>query len=167
MARDEFRVDLAYRLSRFVIDVPPLRQRKADLPLLIQSFINRFCHETGKRVAGITTKAMTALLSYDYPGNMAELENIVRQVVYLCPHGRPVDVNLLPEAVKASPLHAAARVEAGSSDLELDRLVAGAEQSAILEALRRTGGNKSRAARLLGISRNTLAAKLEKHELAG
>ncbi len=166
VARDEFRVDLAYRLSRFVIDVPPLRQRKADLPLLIQSFINRFCHETGKRVAGITTKAMTALLAYDYPGNMDELENIARKMVYLCPHGRPVDLNLLPEAVKASPLQAAARVEAGS-DLELDRLVAGAEQSAILEALRRTGGNKSRAARLLGISRNTLASKMEKHDLAG
>ncbi len=166
VARDEFRVDLAYRLSRFVIDVPPLRQRKADLPLLVQSYINRFCHETGKRVAGITTKAMTALLAYDYPGNMAELENIARQMVYLCPHGRPVDLNLLPEAVKASPLHAASRVEPGS-DLELDRLVAGAEQSAILEALRRTGGNKSRAARLLGISRNTLAAKMEKHALTG
>ena len=83
VARDEFRVDLAYRLSRFVIDVPPLRERKEDLPLLIQSFVNRFCHETGKRVAGITTKAMTALLSYPYPGNLEELENIARQMVYL------------------------------------------------------------------------------------
>ena len=164
VARDEFRVDLAYRLSRFAIDVPPLRARKADLPLLIQSYINRFCHETGKRVAGITTKAMTALLAYDYPGNLEELENIARQMVYLCPHGRPVDLNLLPEAVKESPIQAAARVEA-TSDLQLDRLVAGAEESAIREALRRTGGNKSQAARLLEISRNTLAAKMEKYRL--
>lgn len=162
VARDEFRVDLAYRLSRFSIDVPPLRERKEDLPLLIQAFINRFCHETGKRVAGITTKAMTALLSYPYPGNLEELENIARQMVYLCPHGRPVDVSLLPEPVRASPLQASARVEA-TSDLELDRLVAGAEESAIREALRRTQGNKSRAAKLLGISRNTLAAKVEKY----
>jgi len=165
VARDEFRVDLAYRLARFVIDVPPLRARKADLPLLIQSYINRFCHETGKRVAGITTKAMTALLAYDYPGNLEELENIARQMVYLCPHGRPVDLNLLPEAVKESPIQAAARVEA-TSDLQLDRLVAGAEESAIREALRRTGGNKSQAARLLEISRNTLAAKMEKYRLS-
>jgi len=164
VARDEFRVDLAYRLSRFAIDVPPLRQRKADLPLLIQSYINRFCHETGKRVAGITTKAMTALLSYDYPGNLEELENIARQMVYLCPHGQPVDLNLLPEAVKESPIQAAARVEA-TSDLQLDRLVAGCEESAIREALRRTGGNKSQASRLLEISRNTLAAKMEKYRL--
>ncbi len=162
VARDELRVDLAYRLSRFAIDVPPLRHRRADLPLLIQSCINRFCHETGKRVAGITTKAMTALLAYDYPGNLEELENIARQMVYLCPHGQPVDLNLLPEAVKESPIQAAARVEA-TSDLKLDRLVAGCEESAIREALRRTGGNKSQASRLLDISRNTLAAKMEKY----
>lgn len=164
VARDEFRVDLAYRLSRFSIDVPALRERKADLPLLIQSFVNRFCHETGKRVAGITTKAMTALLSYPYPGNLGELENIARQMVYLCPHGRPADASLLPEPVKASPLQASALVEA-TSDLALDRLVAGAEETAIREALRRTEGNKSQAAKLLGISRNTLAAKVEKYEI--
>lgn len=165
VARDEVRVDLAYRLSRFVIVVPPLRERKEDLPLLIQSFINRFCHETGKRVAGITTKAMTALLAYSYPGNLEELENVARQMVYLCPDGRPVDVSLLPDAVKASPLQASARVEA-TSDLDLDRLVAGAEEAAIREALRRTFGNKSQAAKLLGISRNTLAAKMERYEIA-
>lgn len=166
VARDEFRVDLAYRLSRFVIDVPPLRERKEDLPLLIQSFVNRFCHETGKRVAGITTKAMTALLSYAYPGNLEELENIARQMVYLCPHNQPADVSLLPEAVKASPLQASSRVEA-TSDLELERLVAGAEETAIREAIRRTQGNKSQAARLLGISRNTLATKMEKYAIGG
>ncbi|HUF78974.1 MAG TPA: sigma 54-interacting transcriptional regulator [Thermoanaerobaculia bacterium] len=166
VARDEVRVDLAYRLSRFVIDVPALRERKEDLPLLIQSFINRFCHDTGKRVAGITTKAMTALLAYSYPGNLEELENIARQMVYLCPHGQPVDVSLLPDPVRASPLQATARVEA-TSDLDLDRLVAGAEEAAIREALRRTLGNKSQAAKLLGISRNTLAAKMEKYEVAG
>ncbi|MFP3942098.1 MAG: helix-turn-helix domain-containing protein, partial [Thermoanaerobaculia bacterium] len=99
------------------------------------------------------------------PGNLEELENIARQMVYLCPHGRPVDVSLLPEAVKASPIQAEARVEA-SSDLELDRLVAGAEEAAVREALRRTQGNKSQAARLLGISRNTLASKMEKFGIA-
>ena len=166
VARDAFRVDLAYRLSRFGIDVPSLRERKEDLPLLVQSFVNRFCHETGKRVAGITTKAMTAILSYPYPGNLEELENIARQMVYLAPHGRPVDVSLLPGAVKASTLEASSRVEA-TSDLELERLVAGAEQSAIREALRRTAGNKSQAARLLGISRNTLATKMEKYDVRG
>ncbi len=160
-ARDDFRVDLAYMLSRIVIDVPPLRDRREDLPLLIQSFINRFCHETGKRLTGITVKAMSALLNYDYPGNVSELENIMRHLVYLSPAGRPVDVALLPEKVRRRSLITGARVDAGS-DLELERLVGACEQAAIREALRRTHGNKSQAARLLGLSRNGLAIKIER-----
>jgi two-component system response regulator PilR (NtrC family) len=164
VARDLFRVDLAYRLSQFMIEVPPLRDRREDLPLLIQSYINRFCHETGKRMQGITVKAMTALLSYDYPGNLAELENIARHLVYMSPAGRPVDVNLLPERVRNGSLSATTRVDT-ASDLELERLVSGAEQAAIREALRRTNGNKSQAARLLGLSRNGLAIKMERYGL--
>ncbi len=164
VARDLFRVDLAYRLSQFMIEVPPLRDRREDLPLLIQSYINRFCHETGKRMQGITVKAMTALLSYDYPGNLAELENIARHLVYMSPAGRPVDVNLLPERVRNGSLSATTRVDT-ASDLELGRLVSGAEQAAIREALRRTNGNKSQAARLLGLSRNGLSIKMERYGL--
>ena len=162
VAGDRFRVDLAYRLSQFMIEVPPLRERREDLPLLIQSCINRFCHETGKRIQGITVKAMSSLLSYDYPGNLAELENIARQLVHMAPAGRPVDINLLPERVRNGPLAATSRVDA-ASDLELDRLVSGTEQVAIREALRRTNHNKSQAARLLGLSRNGLAIKMERY----
>ncbi|MEO6194456.1 MAG: sigma 54-interacting transcriptional regulator [Thermoanaerobaculia bacterium] len=162
VAGDRFRVDLAYRLSQFMIEVPPLRERREDLPLLIQSCINRFCHETGKRIQGITVKAMSSLLSYDYPGNLAELENIARQLVHMAPAGRPVDVNLLPERVRNGPLAATSKVDA-ASDLELDRLVSGTEQVAIREGLRRTNGNKSQAARLLGLSRNGLAIKMERY----
>src|SRR4051812_1540854 len=164
VARDLFRVDLAYRLSQFVIEVPPLRDRWEDLPLLIQSYINRFCHETGKRMQGITVKAMSALLSYDFPGNLAELENIARQLVYMAPAKGPVDVNLLPDRVRNGTLMATTRVDA-ASDLELEHLVSGTEQSAIREALRRTNGNKSQAARLLGLSRNGLAIKMERYGL--
>ncbi|RPH57593.1 sigma 54-dependent Fis family transcriptional regulator [bacterium] len=166
VARDLFRVDLAYRLSQFTIDVPPLRARREDLPLLIQSYINRFCHETGKRMQGITVKAMSALLSYDYPGNLAELENIARHMVYMAQAGRPVDVNLLPDKVRNGNLTSAARVDA-ASDLELDRLVSSTEQAAIREALRRTHGNKSQSARILGLSRNGLAIKMERYGIKG
>jgi|CXWL01.1.fsa_nt_gi transcriptional regulator with AAA-type ATPase domain len=166
VARDEFRVDLAYRLSRFAIDVPPLRERKGDLPLLIQSYVNRFCHETGKRVAGITTKAHAALLAYEYPGNLEELENVTRQMVYLCPHGQPVEPHFLPEAVRESPIQSLARIAPGS-ELDLERLVSACEQSAIREALRRVGGNKAQAARLLGLSRNGLAMKMARLGLKG
>jgi transcriptional regulator with AAA-type ATPase domain len=160
VARDQFRVDLAYRLSRTTVDVPPLRERKEDLPLLIQSFVNRFCHDTGTRLAGITVKAMTALLAYDYPGNLDELEGIARQMVYLCPAGRPVELSSLPEKVRKGRLQTA-RVD-GTTDLDLDRLVGITEQAAIREALRRSHGNKSLAARMLGLSRNGLAIKMER-----
>lgn len=166
VARDVFRVDLAYRLSQFAIDVPAVRQRREDLPLLIQSAINRCCHDTGKRMQGITVKAMSALLAYDYPGNLVEVENIARQLVYLCPPGKPIDVNLLPEKVRVSTVQSAAQVDA-TSDLDLDRLVADIERKAIREALRRAHGNKSQAARILGLSRNGLAMKMERHGLKG
>ena len=165
VARDLFRADLAYRLSQVTIEVPPLRERREDLPLLIQTFVNRFCHESGKRMQGITVKAMSALLIYDYPGNLAELENIARQLVYMAPPGRPVDVNLLPERVRNGTL-VTSRVDA-SSDLDLERLVGACEQAAIREALRRTSGNKSQAARVLGLSRNGLAIKMERYGLKG
>jgi two-component system response regulator PilR (NtrC family) len=115
---------------------------------------------------GITVKAMSALLSYDYPGNLAELENIARQLVYQSVAGRPVDVNLLPDRVRNGTLVTASRVDPGS-DLELERLVGSCEQAAIREALRRTNGNKSQAARLLGLSRNGLAIKMERYGLRG
>ncbi|MGH9363247.1 MAG: sigma 54-interacting transcriptional regulator, partial [Thermoanaerobaculia bacterium] len=164
--RGEFRIDLAYRLARCTIEVPPLRERKEDLPLLLQSYINRFCHETGKRMQGITMKAKSALLAYDYPGNLEELANIARQLVYLCQAGRPIDVNLLPEKVRRGASQAVPRIEA-SSDLALDGLVAACEQAAIREALRRTHGNKSQAARLLGLSRNGLTIKMARHGIHG
>ncbi|HET9227763.1 MAG TPA: sigma 54-interacting transcriptional regulator [Thermoanaerobaculia bacterium] len=164
-ARDLFRVDLAYMLSQFTVEVPPLRDRREDLPLLIQSYVNRFCHETGKRMQGITVKAMSALLSYDYPGNLAELENIARQLVYMNPVGKPADINLLPDRVRTGTI-TTTRVDT-SSDLDLERLVGSCEQSAIREALRRTHGNKSQAARMLGLSRNGLAIKMERYGLKG
>jgi DNA-binding NtrC family response regulator len=166
VAEDKFRVDLAYLLSQFVIDVPPLRERREDLPLLIQGYINRFCHETGKRVAGITVKAMSALAAYDFPGNLRELENLTRQMVYLCPSGQPVDVDLLPTEVRLSSLGAMPRIDE-RSDLQLERLVATCEKVAIREALRRTQNNKSEASRLLGLSRNGLAMKMRRYAIRG
>jgi DNA-binding NtrC family response regulator len=165
VARDRLRVDLAHRLSGLAVDVPPLRQRREDLPLLIQTYINRCCHEAGKRVQGVSVKAMGALVGYHYPGNLIELENLTRQLVYLCPNGQPIDVNLLPSKLTSAELQAAARVDAATSELRLDALVASCEQAAIQEALRRSHHNKSEAARLLGLSRNGLALKMERHGL--
>ncbi len=166
VARGIFRVDLAHRLSQFVIEVPAIRERREDLPLLIQSAINRACHESKRRVQGITVKANSALLAYDYPGNLVELEGLARQLVYLCPAGRPIDVGILPERIRLATIQAANRIDNGS-DLELEGLLGDTERSAIREALRRAHGNKSQAARLLGLSRNGLAQKMERHGLKG
>jgi DNA-binding NtrC family response regulator len=162
-ARDLFRVDLAHRLSRFAFDVPPLRERREDLPLLIQASVNRFCHEAGKRVHGISVKAMAALTGYLYPGNLPELENVIRQLVYVCPAGQPIRHGMLPERLRIAAIESAGRVPGAAGDIRLDRLVAATEEAAIREALRRTEGNKLHAARLLGISRNGLAMKMERY----
>ena len=128
--------------------MPPLRDRREDLPLLIQSYINRFCH--GDRASGCRDHRQgdvgAPLQLIYHSGNLAELENIACQLC-MAPPGRPVDVNLLPEKVRNGTL-ITTRVDSGS-DLELDRLVGACEQAAIREALRRTTGNKSQAARLL------------------
>lgn len=165
-ARDQFRIDLLHRLSRCIVEVPPLRDRREDLPLLIQSFVNRFCHEAGKRVQGISVKAMAALSAYDYPGNVAELENLIRQLVYVCPPGQPIRHNLLPERLRNVVPQVPTRVDA-TTDLQLHRLVAACEAAAIREALRRSDGNKALAAKLLGVSRNGLAMKMGRHGITG
>lgn len=164
-ARDLFRIDLAYRLSQFVVEVPALRERREDLPLLIQAAINRCCHQTGKRVQGITVKAMEALTTHDYPGNLAELESIVRRLVYLCPKGRPIDDSHLPEEIRLSKVKGP-RPET-ESELQLGRLIESCERAAIREALQRADGNKSEAARMLGLSRNGLAMKMSRLSLGG
>ncbi len=160
VAQDKFRIDLAYRLSQFAVDVPALRDRREDLPLLIQAAVNRCCHQTSKRIPGITVKAMEALAVYDYPGNLPELENIVRRLVYLCPSGRPIDDSMLPKEVRLATIKGL-RPET-TSELHLERLVADCERAAIREALRRSNGNKSEAARQLGLSRNGLAMKMNR-----
>jgi len=159
-ARDQFRIDLAYQLSQYAIEVPALRDRREDLPLLIQATVNRCCHETGKRVQGITVKALEALAVYDYPGNLPELENVVRRLVYLCPNGKPIDETMLPEEVRLAKIKGV-RPET-VSELNLERLVAATERSAIREALGRSEGNKSEAARQLGLSRNGLNMKMKR-----
>ena len=158
--RDQFRLDLAHRLAQYVIEVPALRQRAEDLPLLIQAAVNRCCHELGKRIQGITVKAMESLAKHDYPGNLHELESIVRRLVYLCPSGRPIDDSMLPEQVRLAKIDGLRPTVSPTSELRLEKLVADTERAAIREALRRSRGNKSQAARQLGLSRNGLNMKL-------
>ncbi len=166
--RGTFRRDLFYRITGFVLRIPPLRERREDVPLLVENLLRRFSEESGKPVRGVSVRALRALVEYPWPGNVRELEHVVRRLVYLCPRGQAVELAMLPESIAAaaaSPAaagsHPAAAGEgesAGAESLDLAKI----ERRTIREALRRCDGNKVRAARLLGISRSALRRRIER-----
>jgi len=164
MEEGRFRRDLYFRVAGFALHVPPLRERREDVPVLVESFLRAFTRDTGKAVRGITVKALRALTEYAWPGNVRELEHEVRRLVYLCPEGQAIDSTMVSLPILAEP------PEGGSDPaldaLELARNVQALERRLIREALAKAGGNRTQAAKLLRISRNGLAIKMEKLGLA-
>lgn len=151
-----FREDLYYRLNVVAIDIPPLRERKEDIPPLAKFFLDKFARESGKTVRGITPQAMQALEDFHWPGNVRELQNIMERAVTLS-SGEMLDVadiRLDRPAVRATA--ETARVLPHGFTLEQW------EDEMIREALRHANGNKSQAARSLGLSRNALRYRLSK-----
>jgi DNA-binding NtrC family response regulator len=149
-----FRQDLFYRLSVIVIHLPPLRERKADIPLLIESFLREACRRAGRRVA-ISDAALNALTAYEWPGNVRELENTIERLVVL---GRASTIETadLPTAVTADPAPVHERL---FSDLpSLEEL----ERRYLLHVLSSVGGNRTRAAEVLGVDRRTLYRMAER-----
>ncbi len=151
-----FREDLYYRLNVFPITIPPLRERREDIPLMAERFLRRFAADTGSPVREISPEAMRKLAEYDWPGNVRELENVIeRSLLY-------ADGAVLgPEHIRLD--HAPRRAANGAAangflpeGVTLEQY----EQHLIREALRRAGGNKSQAARLLGLTRNALRYRL-------
>lgn len=180
VAKGTLRADLYYRLAASEITVPPLRARREDLPALIQHFVQIFAEELGLRLRGMSQRALQLLMAYPWPGNVRELQHELRRVVQQALPGQTIDSSLLPEKIRlpsssrvaavASPATAAS-VAGGSArgparSLDLRERVAEVEREVILEALAETGGRRRPAAKLLGISRNTLAAKITQHGLA-
>src|ERR1700730_10599318 len=151
-----FREDLYYRLNVVPIDIAPLRERKEDIPELVNIFIARFAGESGKPVEGITPEAMRILVSYHWPGNVRELQNIIERA---CALGKgsvlePSDIHLDVRPGKAAN---------GPGGFLPDGMTLEQwEDEMVQEALRRANGNKSQAARLLGLSRNALRYRLSK-----
>ena len=154
-----FRADLYYRLAGFQIDVPPLRERREDVPVLLEHFLERFSSEAGRRVRGFTLKALGALRAYDWPGNVRELEGEVRRLVYVCPEDAPIEWGMLAARV-------AQRTDATAeaAPLDLAAQVRSLEERLIRTALEHSRGHRGEAARMLGISRNWLAIKLRRLE---
>jgi DNA-binding NtrC family response regulator len=161
----KLREDLYYRLNVFEITLPPLRERKDDLPLLIQAFINEFNARNGRSVATVEPAAMAALEAYSWPGNVRELRNVIERATIVA-DGRVIQLKDLP-ALTAAPAagpagaHAGA-VAPGTAALTPGMTVDQAEQQLIQITLEHTGGNKTRAAELLDISLKTLHNKLHR-----
>ena len=155
-----FREDLYYRLNVIQLPLPPLRERMEDLPLLVHHFVEKYTRELGKSVRGVSDEAMERLRAHSYPGNVRELENVIERAVALA-RGEWIDRESLPPALLEAPAgKASAALPQGSVDL--DNLVADYERGLLVEALRRAGGVKKRAAHLLGISFRSFRYRLEK-----
>ena len=148
-----FRQDLYYRLNVVTIETPALRQRREDIPLLADHFRQRFAERNRKAVKGFTPRAMDLLIHYDWPGNIRELENAIERSVVLLT-GEYISERELPLAITSQPLPL-------MTEQTIQPLVE-VEKEVILAALEKTGGNKTEAARQLGITRKTLLAKLSR-----
>jgi len=167
VARNAFRSDLYYRLNVIEVRLPPLRQRREDIPLLIDHFVRRYGVEQEKRLAGVTPEAMKVLQAYDYPGNVRELENIVEHAVTMA-SGPRIDVGDLPRLRQTVATGASdgAAVALPDEGFDLDRALADYERVIVLKALEQSGGVRKRAARLLGITFRSLRYRLAKLGLA-
>jgi two-component system NtrC family response regulator len=159
ISKEGFREDLYYRLNVVPIWIPPLRQRKTDIPVLADHFIQKYAKENQKEIKGITREALDQLMKFDYPGNVRELENLIERAVVFCRN----------EYIERSDLPEQLQVIGDDAVLDPTRLNKGYEnkmqafeKKMIEEALKRSQGNQSAAARLLGITERHLRSRLER-----
>jgi DNA-binding NtrC family response regulator len=161
-----FREDLLYRLNVIRLHLPPLRERRDDIPLLARHFLALHCRQLARELEGFAPAALAAIREHAFPGNVRELSNVIEQAVALAA-GPVIEVEDLPEQIRR-PQPAATRpgpAPAPASASPLEDALEGVEQEQIREALRVTGWNISQAAARLGISRNTLRYRIEKYGL--
>ena len=154
-----FREDLYYRLKVVHIHIPPLRKRKSDIPLLVDSFLKEFCRDNNVPEKKLDRRAMNALENYHWPGNVRELKNVIENLVVLTKKS-VIAYKDLPDNIKIEKAPSAIRMIPGKSLEEYERDI-------ILSTLMHVNGNKSKAAEILGIGRKTLHRKLEQYEVAG
>jgi len=149
-----FRSDLFYRINVVRMDLPPLRRRKEDIPLLVERFITKLNCRQGRSVEGVSPEVLSVLMAYNFPGNVRELENIIEHAFVLCSTCDAVGLQCLPEHLHPHPMEAA---------LSMPIVVAKkhVEAQAILEALRNSNGNRLAAAKALGIHKSTLFRKMK------
>ena len=160
-----FRQDLYYRLNVIRIEVPPLRERKSDIAALAQYFLARCSAEHKKEIRGFTPDALRALDVYDYPGNVRELENVIERAVALVA-GPVIGLGDLPREISGAAAQTTpALVELPADGCNLDEVLGEVERRIVLQALERTGGVRTNAAKLLGVTLRSLRYRLQKHAL--
>jgi transcriptional regulator with PAS, ATPase and Fis domain len=157
IARGAFREDLYYRLNVVNIHVPPLRERREDIPLLAAAFLREFSQENGKSIEGIDPKARLTLYGYPWPGNVRQLRNTIESAVVMG-KGTSITLDDLPPNLRGETGTDSLRIAVGTS-------LANVEKEVIRSTLAREGGNKSRTAGILGIGRATLHRKIEEYGL--
>jgi DNA-binding NtrC family response regulator len=159
-----FREDLFYRLNVIPVEVPPLRERPEDIPLLAQHFLEVASQAKVKRVDSISREAVELLCGYSWPGNVRELENLMERLVVLCSEGE-IGVQDLPEPLRRQEPPTVSVPQLPPTGLSFRDVVDGFETDLILQALEQTHWNKNQAARLLGLNRTTLLEKIKKKGL--
>jgi DNA-binding NtrC family response regulator len=158
----QFREDLYYRLNVIPVHIPPLRERRDDIPLLVQHFLEKF-RSGGAAAMTVSQEAMRQLMSYAWPGNVRQLENATeRAVAFSGSRGQIEAADLPPEVAGAEPHFVNASLALPEDGVDLDAFVANIERELIQRSLERTGGNKGQAAKLLNLKRTTLVEKLKR-----
>ena len=158
---ESFRQDLFFRLSVVPVELPPLRERTEDIPALADFFLHHYCTKNKKDIKGFHPQALVLLVRYSWPGNVRELENTIERAVILCLGEQITPRELPPQMLPEDFQQVAVSSSSSGGGLTLKDM----EKETIRATLERTGGNKSRAAKLLGIARQTLLNKLKEYEL--
>ncbi len=166
VAEGSFREDLFYRLNVIPVHLPPLRDRREDIPVLVRHFVERFCREQAppRTPPTVAQDAMRRLMSYSWPGNVRQLENVVERAIALTP-GRPqIDIGDLPPDIRQAEETGEPQTWFPDEGVDLEAHISAIELHLIRQSLERSGGNKRRAAELLNIKRTTLVEKLKRLE---
>lgn len=160
-----FREDLLYRLKVLTIEVPPLRERKSDIPELIDWFLQRSCSKNGRSIKKLSEESLDFMKRYDWPGNIRELENEIERLVVVSGDAARIGVGLLPPHVLGAGEGESPVTEAAEEHSNLKDAISALERKMIADALESAEGNKSEAARILGVSRSNLISKVKAYDL--
>jgi two-component system response regulator PilR (NtrC family) len=159
-----FREDLYYRLNVIAVQLPPLRQRKEDIPALVNHFVEKYARENDKPVAGVSPEALQALMDYDWPGNVRELENVIERGVVLTTDAQ-IGRELIPDHVRTAPSFHVPNMTVPPEGISLKDVVGSFERRLIESTLESTGGVQKEAARLLGLKPTTLNEMIKRYNI--